>query len=86
MSTGISWYGQHDTEWIGTLLTLLLITAGVPRILEGSLPPQFSASGEPDWSLYEEYLRTARININVRQVFPKGFDPQLPPLNAELHV
>jgi alkylated DNA repair protein alkB family protein 1 len=26
------------------------------------------------WVAYEEYMRTTRININVRQVFPKGFD------------
>ena len=30
-----------------------------------------------DWHLYEEYMRTTRINVNVRQVFPKGFDPHL---------
>ncbi len=27
--------------------------------------------------MYEEYLRGTRINVNVRQVFPKGFDPTL---------
>ncbi|CDO74885.1 hypothetical protein BN946_scf185004.g35 [Trametes cinnabarina] len=52
----------------------------VPRILEGILPPHMEGSdgeGEDarDWEVYEEYLRGTRININVRQVFPKGFDP-----------
>jgi len=55
---------------------------GVPRILDGTLPPHFEGSQEDeddpdDWDAYEEYLRTTRININVRQVFPKGFDPNL---------
>ena len=54
---------------------------GVPRILEGTLPPhlegQDSSDVENDWTVYEEYLRGTRINVNVRQVFPKGFDPTL---------
>ncbi|PIL30517.1 hypothetical protein GSI_07217 [Ganoderma sinense ZZ0214-1] len=57
---------------------------GVPRILEGTLPPHLegpdaipSSPDEDDWGVYEEYLRGARINVNVRQVFPKGFDPIL---------
>ncbi|KAM5542586.1 hypothetical protein V8D89_003547 [Ganoderma adspersum] len=57
---------------------------GVPRILEGTLPPHLegpdaspSNSNEDDWDVYEEYLRGTRINVNVRQVFPKGFDPIL---------
>jgi alkylated DNA repair protein alkB family protein 1 len=54
---------------------------GVPRILEGSLPPHLKTenidSGEHvEWAPYDQYMRTTRININVRQVFPKGFDPK----------
>ncbi|KAI0637376.1 hypothetical protein C8Q77DRAFT_1097243 [Trametes polyzona] len=48
---------------------------GVPRILEGTLPPHLEGGDEADWEIYEEYLRGTRINVNVRQVFPKGFDP-----------
>lgn len=53
---------------------------GVPRILEETLPPHLrtAALDEPnrsDWQAYEDYLCTTRININVRQVFPKGFKP-----------
>ncbi len=54
---------------------------GVPRILEGTLPPHMKAANlhdetlARDWESYEKYLETTRININVRQVFPKGFDP-----------
>lgn len=54
---------------------------GVPRILEGALPPHMKAANfqdetlARDWEPYEKYLMTSRININVRQVFPKGFDP-----------
>ena len=45
---------------------------GVPRILEGTLPPHLRAQ-EGDWKLFAEYLETTRINVNVRQVFPLGF-------------
>ncbi|KAF8078005.1 hypothetical protein FPV67DRAFT_1615190 [Lyophyllum atratum] len=47
---------------------------GVPRILEGTLPPHLG-SVDADWEPYEGYMRTTRININVRQVFPKEFQP-----------
>ncbi|KAI0713454.1 hypothetical protein C8Q76DRAFT_731491 [Earliella scabrosa] len=55
---------------------------GVPRILEGTLPPHLERSNDPselgeEWEPYAEYLRGTRINVNVRQVFPKGFKPQL---------
>ncbi|CAL1703646.1 unnamed protein product [Somion occarium] len=53
---------------------------GVPRILEDTLPALFGSTRiqeDKDWPLYEEYMRTTRININVRQVFPKGFKPEL---------
>ncbi|KAI9456642.1 hypothetical protein BJY52DRAFT_1204692 [Lactarius psammicola] len=53
---------------------------GVPRILEGTLPAYLdegaTVTGET-WAPYAQYMRTARININVRQVFPSGFDPRL---------
>ncbi|KAF9218329.1 hypothetical protein BS17DRAFT_804842 [Gyrodon lividus] len=57
---------------------------GVPRILENTLPGHFSQPTDDggddggdiaDWVPYEEYMQTTRININVRQVFPKGFEP-----------
>ena len=55
---------------------------GVPRILEGTLPPHFMSELLPDseresWAPYEQYMRTTRINVNVRQVFPKDFDPSV---------
>ncbi|TEB35865.1 hypothetical protein FA13DRAFT_1623777 [Coprinellus micaceus] len=46
---------------------------GVPRILEGTLPAHLKVGGE-DWAPFAEYLETTRINVNVRQVFPKGFE------------
>ena len=52
-----------------------MMVAGVPRILEGTLPPHLEANESGDWAVYEEYLRSTRINVNVRQVFPRGFDP-----------
>jgi len=73
---------------------------GVPRILEGTLPPHLgplitstvkeavncqsiiytSHPGElpitpEDWSPFAAHMATTRINVNVRQVFPKGFVP-----------
>ncbi|EKM55906.1 uncharacterized protein PHACADRAFT_174062 [Phanerochaete carnosa HHB-10118-sp] len=61
---------------------------GVPRILEDTCPAHllgsFNSQTAPssdqgdDWKPYAEYMRSARINVNVRQVFPRGFDPGLP--------
>ncbi|KAJ3810650.1 hypothetical protein F5876DRAFT_65423 [Lentinula aff. lateritia] len=51
---------------------------GVPRILENTLPPHMADVVEdPEWSTYKKYMDSTRININVRQVFPKDFDPVL---------
>ena len=62
------------------------INPGVPRILEGSLPPHLYAEAcspdEGDFGLFEAYLKTTRININVRQVFPPNFDYAAHGLNA----
>jgi alkylated DNA repair protein alkB homolog 1 len=60
----------------------MTVILGVPRVFDNTLPPHFFAAHDeeepiPEWLIYEEYLQTTRININVRQVFPKGFDPQL---------
>jgi hypothetical protein len=55
---------------------------GVPRILEDTLPnhlaelPLEHPEGK-DWMDYAQYMHNTRINVNVRQVFPKGFDPGL---------
>ncbi|KAF9246112.1 hypothetical protein BU15DRAFT_58241 [Melanogaster broomeanus] len=61
---------------------------GVPRILDNTLPEHFSRSPDDDgggggadggditdWEPYKGYMQATRINVNVRQVFPKGFDP-----------
>ena len=53
---------------------------GVPRILEGTLPVYLGEGTNIDdelWTPYARYMDTTRININVRQVFPKGFNPGL---------
>lgn len=58
---------------------------GVPRIFEGTCPTYLAdpsaytlgRDGAEDWQPYAEYLHGARINVNVRQVFPRGFDPAL---------
>ena len=52
---------------------------GVPRILEGTLPAHLGDTHVDDesWLPYARYMDTTRININVRQVFPKGFNPGL---------
>jgi alkylated DNA repair protein alkB family protein 1 len=49
--------------------------------LETTLPEHFSQPPDSDdeimdWEPYKDYMSNTRININVRQVFPKGFDPQ----------
>ncbi|KAF8260437.1 hypothetical protein EI94DRAFT_1773707 [Lactarius quietus] len=53
---------------------------GVPRILEGTLPTYLDEGAtvtDGMWAPYARYMHTARININVRQVFPSGFDARL---------
>lgn len=49
---------------------------GVPLIIEDTLPDYLSNKNEyadsPDWKLIGDYLSTSRINLNIRQVFPKG--------------
>ena len=53
---------------------------GVPRILEGTLPAHLGEcirADDESWLPYARYMDTTRININVRQVFPKGFNPDL---------
>lgn len=53
---------------------------GVPRILEGTLPAYLGEGTNINdglWTPYAQYMNTTRININVRQVFPKGFNPGL---------
>jgi alkylated DNA repair protein alkB family protein 1 len=53
---------------------------GVPRILEGTLPEHLGECtnlSDGLWAPYARYMDATRININVRQVFPKGFCPTL---------
>ena len=74
MSSSIS---RFATPIISRLKNMTFFLAGVPRILENTLPQRLEVGDDDvEWTEeYEKYLRTTRININVRQVFPKGFDP-----------
>lgn len=49
---------------------------GVPLILENTLPDYLSNNNEysdsPDWKLFGDFMSTSRINLNIRQVYPKG--------------
>jgi alkylated DNA repair protein alkB family protein 1 len=63
---------------------------GVPRIMEGCLPKHFhplaydgqmqgedgdaGEEGDATDRAVREWMATARVNINVRQVFPPGFE------------
>lgn len=51
----------------------LTLTLGVPRILENTLPDYMLPENvdDEDWKMYGEYMKTTRINLNIRQVFPK---------------
>ncbi|KAG6818164.1 hypothetical protein H0H87_000069 [Tephrocybe sp. NHM501043] len=62
-------WGDGEADW-----TTWNETYGVPRILDDTLPPHLKDLDE-NWEPYAAYMRTARINVNVRQVFPKGFKP-----------
>jgi alkylated DNA repair protein alkB family protein 1 len=48
---------------------------GVPRIMEGTLPPHFAPCEGDECMLAaaKRWIASARININARQVFPPGF-------------
>ncbi|KAF9910911.1 hypothetical protein BX616_010749 [Lobosporangium transversale] len=54
---------------------------GVPRIIENTLPQYLqSRIDDPDWDIYAEYLAEARINLNIRQVYPpKRSEETFPP-------
>ncbi|KAF9097296.1 hypothetical protein BGX23_009269 [Mortierella sp. AD031] len=44
---------------------------GVPRIIEDTLPRYLQSDPEnPEWDIYADYLAEARINLNIRQVYP----------------
>ncbi|KAG2200612.1 hypothetical protein INT47_007356 [Mucor saturninus] len=49
---------------------------GVPLILENTLPDYLSNNNQyadsPDWKLFGDFMSTSRINLNIRQVYPKG--------------
>jgi len=43
--------------------------------MEGTLPDSFAANDEDDdvTAAAKRWIKTARLNINARQVFPPGF-------------
>ncbi|KAF9129047.1 hypothetical protein BGW39_004524 [Mortierella sp. 14UC] len=44
---------------------------GVPRIIEDTLPEHLQSDpSDPEWDIYADYLAEARINLNIRQVYP----------------
>ncbi|KAF9972490.1 hypothetical protein BGZ73_004398 [Actinomortierella ambigua] len=46
---------------------------GVPRIIEDTLPSYLQKQKhESEWDIFADYLQEARINLNIRQVFPPG--------------
>lgn len=54
---------------------LALLTQGVPRIMEDTLPSHFAVREDDSAEMCaaKEWIATARVNINARQVFPPGF-------------
>ncbi|KAG0373345.1 hypothetical protein BGX24_011829 [Mortierella sp. AD032] len=44
---------------------------GVPRIIEDTLPDYLQSNpSDSEWEIYADYLAEARINLNIRQVYP----------------
>jgi alkylated DNA repair protein alkB family protein 1 len=75
-----AYHGLYSVQFVLFLAHQTIYAPGVPRILEDTLPRHLEGGVESDgadWSYYGEYLHATRININVRQVFPKGFNPEL---------
>lgn len=48
--------------------------AGVPRVLEGTLPSHFDPDETDNSSMKaaKRWIATGRINVNARQVYPPG--------------
>ncbi len=67
-----------------SVMQMVQLLPGVPRILENTLPPHLSDTGDLAWTPYAEYMETTRINVNVRQVFPKDFVPDVDGLLVSL--
>jgi len=68
----------RDTEPVSILLRsgdgVIMSGPACRRAFHDHLAAQLD---KPRWASFAEYMATTRININVRQVFPKGFDPVL---------
>lgn len=65
-------------QFIPSLKSFLFI--GVPLIIEDTLPDYLSNNNTYqdalDWELYGDFMSTARINLNIRQVYPKDTKEQ----------
>jgi len=51
---------------------------GVPRILHGTLPKEYSEIFDTTYAPVLEYLNSSRININIRQVYPSQISQDYP--------
>ncbi|KAG1081807.1 hypothetical protein G6F42_022816 [Rhizopus arrhizus] len=55
---------------------------GVPLIIENTLPDYLSNNNQyddaPDWKLFGDFMSTSRINLNIRQVYPKQQSEETP--------
>lgn len=76
MSKSISRYETNPELALSSSFVMGCFHSGVPRVLDATLPDHLLTFGEDmESELIRNYLQTSRININVRQVFPRGFDP-----------
>lgn len=63
-------------EWLMPSFIRAHRSIGVPRVLDNTLPAHLASNPEdPEWDPFASFMQTTRINVNVRQVFPKAFDP-----------
>lgn len=69
------WVLRYDLKCEAETKGCHLDCTGVPRIMEDTLPRYFLENDNDDKEIRacKRYIRNARININARQVFPRGF-------------
>lgn len=56
--------------------THIMLDTGVPLIMQDTLPDYLSNNNQyddaPDWKLFGDFMSTSRINLNIRQVYPRN--------------
>lgn len=70
-----AFHGKFSRSAFHLWVSLMRFQIGVPLIIENTLPDYLSNNNQyddaPDWKLFGDFMSTSRINLNIRQVYPK---------------